>query len=65
MEIESHLFLIVFAALALSMVIIPTPWAIFMKIIYSQEIAPRNNFIRAMGAILLLILWLLHKGAVV
>jgi len=62
MEIEGQLFFLVFAALALSMIAIPTQWATFMKIIYNQDVAPRNNFVRAMGVIFLLILWLIYKG---
>lgn len=62
MEIDGKVFLLIFAVIALSMIAIPTRWAAFMKIIYSQDVAPRNNFVRAMGVIFLLILWLIYKG---
>jgi hypothetical protein len=61
MEIEGQLFLVVITVLAMTMVVIPTQWATFMKIIYSQKLAPRNNYIRAVGVIWMLVLWLIYN----
>jgi hypothetical protein len=61
MESGGNLFFIVFAVLAFAMLAIPKQWALLMKAIYRQRVAPRNIYIRAVGVTLLLILWLIYN----